>query len=138
MRFLLSRGQFDIEAIEKKYKSHDGSLCSPPILPNPLSASTPQLSSKLLDTSRSIYRPDIELKMAISPITTQFQTLKDTLSKAASISLPTDSDFPAVSQRWSDFNKPTPGAIINVTCEEDISNTVTPSFLCHPATAQYR
>ncbi|KAH8648173.1 hypothetical protein BGZ60DRAFT_552959 [Tricladium varicosporioides] len=62
--------------------------------------------------------------MAFGPIITQFQTLKDTLSKTASINLPTDSDFPAISQRWSDFNKPTPGAIINVSCEEDISNTV--------------
>lgn len=48
------------------------------------------------------------------------------LSSGSRILLPGDSDFPPASERWQEYAKPTFSAIVEVTNENDISETASP------------
>jgi len=46
------------------------------------------------------------------------------LNGSASINLRGDTDFLKNTERWSGYAAPQPGAVINVTTESDVQNTV--------------
>lgn len=56
----------------------------------------------------------------VSTLITALPTLKPTLSEEATFNLPEDEAYKTSAARWSDINTPTPGAVANVKCEEDI------------------
>ena len=54
----------------------------------------------------------------------KLQSLQSHLNKAASINFRGDPEFKANTLRWSGFAAPQPGAVINVTTENDVQKTV--------------
>ncbi|PVH69254.1 FAD-binding domain-containing protein [Cadophora sp. DSE1049] len=51
-------------------------------------------------------------------------SLRPHLSPTASINFATDAEFHTNTERWSTYKPPTPGAVVNVATEEDISATI--------------
>lgn len=60
----------------------------------------------------------------VVPLAEKLELLKQQLSHEASIDFHTEEAFQISSQRWSDYNGPKPGAVVNVASEKDIEETV--------------
>jgi hypothetical protein len=65
-----------------------------------------------------------ECQDGASTLSTALPALKPGLSKDSTIDLPEDEAYKTSAKRWSDIDTPTPGAVVNVKCEEDIVATV--------------